>query len=87
MEDQAPTLGAVECAFVAFDNAPLAAREVNSQSHGVLLSLVATVDDVEFRHELTPSQTSYAHPEFSTRPPPTRGSLWSALSVCVVFLA
>jgi hypothetical protein len=57
------------------------------QSHGVLLSLVATVDDVEFRHELTPSQSSYAHPEFSTRPPPARGSLWSALSGCVVFLA
>jgi hypothetical protein len=53
------------------------------QSHGVLLSLVATVDDVEFRHELTPSQNSYAHPEFSARPPPARGSLWSALSGCV----
>ena len=55
---------AVKLPFVAFDNAPLAAREVNSQSHDVPLSLVAMVDGAEFRHEVTPSQTWYAHPGF-----------------------
>jgi hypothetical protein len=54
---------AVKPPFVAFDNAPLAAREVNSQSHGEPLSSVAMVDGVEFRHELTPSQTWHARPE------------------------
>ena len=54
----------VKLPFVAFDNAPLAAREVNAQSHDVPLSLVAVVDGAESHHEVTPSQTWYAHPGF-----------------------